>query len=97
MATGQKMSYSDMEATSKRFGTEKTNLEKSIRNMQGLIDKLPQIWQGDTATAYQERFTKIKNSIFKNAVELMDELQKNIKTYADEQKTIDEKNAKKLK
>lgn len=96
MASEIKLTPEQMRQRSRSYANESQNLQKSIQNMDKLINALQSEWKGDASVAYAERYKTLKPA-FKNCKDLMDELSKNLAQSAKIMEETDKKIAGKLK
>lgn len=89
MATGTiRLSPKQLEDKAKRFRQEKEQLERSRSTMKNLIGQLEREWEGEASKSYKKRFETIE-PVFRNACELMDELDKNLTSIANTMRETD--------
>lgn len=81
MASEIKLTPEQMRARARAYAKEEENLEKSIQNMNRLINALQNEWKGEASKAYAERYGTLKPA-FENAKKLMHELSHNLKESA---------------
>lgn len=81
MAGEIKLTPEQMRERARAYARESENLQRSMANMDRLIQALQTEWLGEASKAYAERYAAIKPA-FTNARELMDELSKNLNTSA---------------
>lgn len=96
MADKISLTPEQMRARARSYANESANLQKSIQNMDKLINALQSEWKGDASKAYAERYNSLKPA-FNNAKELMDELSSNLKASAQIMEETDRKIASQLR
>ena len=57
-------------------------MQDLIKKMDNLLARLEKDWKGEAIGGYRDRYNKIKNNTFKNAVELFGEIDKNLRETA---------------
>lgn len=96
MAGEIKLTPEQMRTRARAYAKERDTLEKSIQNMDRLIQALQSEWKGEASKAYAERYSTLKPA-FNNARDLMDELSKNLNASARIMEDTDSKIAGQLR
>lgn len=80
MANQISMTPTEMDNAARKAGTTAGVLEQQvIGEMDKLLETLGKSWKGEAIEGYTQRYKKIKGSL-KNGVELLVEIEKNLKT-----------------
>lgn len=83
-----KMDANAVRNKAKDFRNEASMFSDSINRMDRKIVELEPIWEGEASKAYAQRFADLKPA-FKNTVELIDELCKNLERIANRIERVD--------
>ena len=78
MANQIRMTPQLMRDRAKEVDRRKSEMEALIHKMDKLLSTLEGEWEGDAIAGYRERYNKIKNTAFKNSVELFIEISHNL-------------------
>lgn len=82
MANQIRMTPATMRTRASEVDKRTSEMEALIRNMDKLLSTLEGEWEGDAIAGYRERYNKIKNTSFKNSVELFKEIAHNLRETA---------------
>lgn len=90
-----KLDYTEMGNSAKKLDTEMGNFDDAIRNMQTIINSLPDIWEGETSEKYVEQFADLKPS-FEKTRDLVGDIAEQMRDIVNAVKTADSDIAKKV-
>lgn len=79
MANEIRMSPSEMETCAKAADTQRERMEDLISSMDHLLETLRNQWKGDAIEGYAERYQTIKSTAFKNTIDLLNEIARNLR------------------
>lgn len=57
----------------------KTEFDDIVTKMEAIVNRLPESWEGQSATAYVEQFVEIKNNVLTNVSEVINGISGQIK------------------